>query len=88
MIDAWVCREIIRRCDFEVSPIHDSFYTHPNNIHKVRQVYQEILQEINDGKHSNLLENILSDIYGYKVSNPFKDKEPLEDIRNSYYCLS
>ena len=87
-IDAWVCREIIRRCDFEVSLIHDSFYTHPNNIHKVRQVYQEILQEINVGKHSNLLENILSDIYGYKVSNPFKDKEPLEDIRNSYYCLS
>lgn len=86
-IDSFVCRELIRRCDFIVSPIHDSFYTHPNNINKVLNVYNEILQEINNGKYKNLLRDIVSDILGYKVKTPFDDLQPLEDIRESYYSV-
>lgn len=87
-IDSFICRELIRRCNFEISPIHDSFYAHPNNINVVLSTYQNILQEINVGKYQTLLSDILSDIAGQKIENPFEHKEPLEDIRNSFYCLS
>lgn len=85
-IDAYVCRELIRRCPFEVLTIHDSFYTHPNNISKVLKVYNEILQEINTGE-VDILSQFLTDIYGEKIENPYKDIEPLEDIRNAKYSL-
>lgn len=87
-IDAFVCRELIRRCKFEISPIHDSFYAHPNNINTILATYQEILQEINNGKYKTLLSDIISDITGVKTKTPFDDKEPLNDIRESHYCLS
>lgn len=84
--DAYICREVIRRCPFEVLTVHDSFYTHPNNISEVLRVYNEILQEINSGE-VDILSQFLTDIYGEKKENPFKDVPPLDDIRCAKYSL-
>jgi len=44
--DAYIVRELIRRCDFEVLTIHDSFHCHVNNINKLREVYRQVLVDI------------------------------------------
>lgn len=85
-VDAYICREVIKRCDFEIMTVHDSFYSHPNNINAIRAVYNEVLEEINNGS-VDILSRFLSDIYGYKVENPYKDVPPLENIENSLYSL-
>lgn len=90
-IDAYVCRELLRRTRYvnpncEVMSVHDSFYSHPNNIDLILSTYNNILQEMNT-LQVDLVGSILSDIYGQKVSNPFKDREVLDDITNALYSL-
>ena len=46
---------------FELVTVHDAFAAHANNINWVRWQYKEILADIAD---SNLLDDILSQIYG------------------------
>ncbi len=58
-IDAYVCREVIRRCKFRVVTIHDSFTCHPNNVGELRTVYTQLLKEV---KEMNMLEYILKQI--------------------------
>lgn len=61
-IDAYVCREMIRRGyekKIPVVPIHDAFGSHANNMNTVRELYREIMTEI---AASNLLENILKQL--------------------------
>ena len=55
-IDAFVIREMVRKCDFELYTIHDSIWSSPNNLNQVRETFLEILIEI---AKSNLLEDIL-----------------------------
>lgn len=90
-IDAYVCRELLRRTRYidsncEIMSVHDSFYSHPNNIDLILSTYNNILQEINVLK-VDLVGSILSDIYGQKIENPFKNNEVLDDITNSLYSL-
>lgn len=85
-VDAYVCRELLRRCIFDIMSVHDSFYTHPNNIGRVLKTYNSILQSINELK-VDLVGQFLTDIYGQKKENPFKSKPILADIRNAKYSL-
>lgn len=90
-IDAYVCRELLRRTRYinpncEIMSVHDSFYSHPNNMDLILSTYNNILQEMNT-LEVDLVGSILSDIYGQKIENPFKDREILEDITNSLYSL-
>ena len=80
-IDAYIVREMIRRSDFELYTIHDSFWTSPNNMNQVRETFLEILIEI---AKSDLLEDILGQVTndkslkltGYKdISNKMKTAE-------------
>jgi len=79
--DAYIMREVIRRCDFEVYVVHDAYYTSPNNMNQVRETFLEILIEI---AKSDLLEDILGQVTndkslkltGYKdISNKMKTAE-------------
>lgn len=70
---------------FPVVTIHDSFAAHANNVHWIRHWYKEILAELAE---SQILDDILSQIYGVqghfnKLSTDLADK-----IRNSNYALS
>lgn len=72
-VDSFICRELIRRCDFHIITIHDSFSCHPNNIDKLRIEYLTILKEI---QQMNLLEYI-----GKQINPDFKwqpKDEPFE----------
>lgn len=84
--DAYVCRELLRKCSFDIISVHDSFYTHPNNIGKVLKTYNSILQSINELK-VDLVGQFLTDIYGVKKKNPFESRPQLSDIRNAKYSL-
>ena len=69
---------------FPLVTVHDSFAAHPNNVNWVRWQYKEILAELAD---SNLLNDLLSQLYGMpgqfeKLSDDLGDK-----IRNSEYGL-
>lgn len=82
-IDAYICRELIRRCDFVVYSIHDCFACHPNNIDKLRLTYIELLKEI---QSLNMLEYI-----GKQINPKFKyaaKGKPIEiAVSPDSYCL-
>lgn len=67
-IDAYVCREVIRRCyehyGVHVAPVHDCFFVHPNDMWLVDKTYLEILTEIHK---SDLLGDIFSQITGKNI---------------------
>lgn len=84
-IDAYVVREVIRRCQFEVAHIHDAFTCHPNNMPKLMDAYRNVLADIAD---SNLLQDILSQVEGKPTQLQKYDYDLSSDIRSSQYALS
>lgn len=58
-IDSFIAREVVRRCDFHISLIHDSFGVEEENVEKLIQTYNEVCADIAE---MNLLENILEQI--------------------------
>lgn len=76
---------MVRRCDFELAHIHDSFWTHPMNMNLVRQTYVDILSEIAE---SDLLEDIMSELTGETVKLNFTDPELYLDIKHAEFALS
>jgi DNA-directed RNA polymerase len=84
-VDAYVARELIRSCDFEVAHIHDSFVCHPNNAKAMRNIFKEVLARL---AQSNLLESIISDLAGYPVKLDKLSNDLHLDILNSEYALS
>jgi len=85
-IDGYVAREMIRRCDFQLSHIHDCFVFNPNYLQKVCKTYREIMAEI---AKSDLFEDILRQITGdsnLKVTKASTDLDIC--IYNSSYMLS
>ena len=82
-IDAYICREIIKRCNFEVVTIHDSFYCHPNNIDTLRLTYIQLLKEI---QQLNMLDYI-----GKQINSSFSyqpEGTPFEIVESAdSYCL-
>ena len=83
-IDAYIVREVIRRCDFQVAHIHDAFTCHPNNMSVVMDTYRTILSEI---ANSNLLADILSEITHTPVELAKFNYDLASDILKSQYSL-
>jgi len=84
-VDGYVAREMVRKTDFELVHIHDCFVFSPDNLQEVTSTYREILAEIAD---SSLLEDILSELKGTRVSVKKLSNDLSNDILNSEYMLS
>ena len=84
-IDGYIAREMIRRCKFQLSHIHDCFVFNPNHLQKVTETYRKIMAKI---ANSDLLADILSQI----IKRPIifsKDSNDLSKyILKSSYMLS
>jgi DNA-directed RNA polymerase len=83
-IDGWIAREMVRRTDFELVHIHDSFWFHPNNLNQVKQVYREILVDLNK---MDLLRSIVKQLTGTDPGKLSKGKLA-KHIKASSYALS
>ena len=83
--DAYVSREMVRRCKFELAHIHDAFYASPVHMNEIRQTYVEIMSEI---AASNLLESIMEDLTGESVKLNYDCPDLYKEILQSEYMLS
>ena len=70
---------------FELVTIHDSFGSSPNNVNWVRFQYKEILAELAD---SNILDDLLSQLYDTDGTFPKLSANLSKSIRNSNYALT
>lgn len=70
---------------FELVTVHDEFKAHPNNLNHVRQHYIDIMAEIAD---SNVLDDLLSQVYGTPGHFQKLSKNLGTLIRGSNYALS
>ena len=85
-IDGYVAREMIRRCNFQLSHIHDCFVFNPNHLQQVCQTYREIMAEL---ARSDIFVDIIRQITGksnFKVTKASNDLD--KDILQSSYMLS
>jgi len=85
-IDGYIAREMIRRCDFQLSHIHDCFVFSPDHLQEVAQCYREIMAEVAEG---NIFRDILRQITGNPKMGVIKFSNDLaEGILDSSYMLS
>ena len=84
-IDGYIAREMIRRCNFPMLPIHDCFLANPNHLQEIANTYRTVLAEIAD---MNLLQDILREITGNRNFIYRKRGNISKDILNSKYALS
>ena len=87
-IDAYICRELIRRCyksGFNILTVHDAFYTSPVNIHQMRQHYLDICIEL---YKSNYLSNIISELLGRPIKYKQYDTSLEDKLRDAEYFIS
>ena len=84
-VDGYVAREMIRRCNFQLSHVHDCFVFNPNHLQKVTKTYREIMAEI---ATSDLLQDILRQITGDTTYSFSKEEDLSQYILNSSYMLS
>ncbi|NOQ31154.1 MAG: hypothetical protein GQ570_08540 [Helicobacteraceae bacterium] len=85
-VDGYLLRQIVRGMEhLFITTIHDSFSVHPNNVDKLRQVYEDSLIDI---LNSNLLEDIMTQIAGTQITFNKTNTLTEDDIRNSVYSLS
>ena len=85
-IDGYVAREMIRRCNFQLSHVHDCFVFNPNYLQDVTSMYREIMAEIAKG---DILQDILQQITGNSSLVVTKFSDDLDcNIVNSNYMLS
>ena len=85
-IDGYIAREMIRRCNFQLSHVHDCFVFNPNYLQQVSRTYREIMVDISK---SDLLNDILNQLTGNKRLQLNKTSNDLHlDISNSEYMLS
>lgn len=83
--DAYIVREVIRRCNFDVLTVHDEFLTHPNNMSELREVYRDILIELAE---EDTLSDILSSLTGYNIKTGKFSIDLADYIREAEYFLS
>ena len=77
---------MVRRCDFQLSHVHDCFVFNPNHLQEVSKTYREIMADI---AKSDLFSNILRQITGNSSLQISKTSNDLHlDILNSNYMLS
>lgn len=87
-LDAWVARMMVRMAKdqgFQLAHIHDSFWSSPNHMNKVRSNYRTILAELAD---SNALSTFIKDVTGNTVVLGKDSNDLSKDILNSEYALS
>lgn len=85
-VDGWVAREMVRRCDFELSHIHDCFVFSPDYLQDVAETYREIMAELT---RSDMLQDILRQITGDNRLIVTKYSDDLDKaIMASEYMLS
>jgi DNA-directed RNA polymerase len=81
--DAYVLRELVRRCDFYIWTIHDAFRVHPNNVDSLLQSVREIYADIFKG---NWLEKHFQEMFGVDIELT-KDLS-IDDILGSTHLLT
>lgn len=69
---------------FPLVTVHDEFKAHPNNLNWVRYQYREILAQL---ANSNLLDDLLSQLYGKPVKMDKLSSNLSDYIRQSEYAL-
>ena len=87
-IDGWIVRQMVSAAHqqgFWLAPIHDCFYTSPNNMDKVRKNYNTIMTWI---ANSSQVSKILSEIKGSKVTYIPLSHDLGKYITQSEYSLS
>ena len=85
-IDGYIAREMVRRCDFQLSHVHDCFVFNPNHLQEVTATYREIMAEIAKG---DIFRDILRQITGDTQLQVTKSSTDLHlNILNSNYMLS
>jgi len=87
-IDGFVVRQMVRAAHqggYWMAPIHDCFYTSPNNMNDVREAYRTILAWIADQK---LVSQILTEISGQPVYYGRRRQDLSRFIRKADYALS
>jgi len=85
-IDGYIAREMIRRCDFQLSHVHDCFVFSPNYLQEVTKTYREVMAEI---AKSDIFQSILQQITGDTNLRISKFSDDLDlNILNSSYMLS
>ena len=82
-VDAYIARQMVIRCPFDIITIHDAFRCHFNNTAVMKQTYREILADINDVP---LFESFLQQITGSEVT-PIVGDLTRSDILNSKYAI-
>jgi len=80
-----IAESMLSHRPFELVTIHDEFKAHPNNLNHVRQHYIDIMAEIAE---SNVLDDLLSQIYGAKGHFQKLSSNLGALIRGSNYALS
>ena len=77
---------MVRRCDFQLSHVHDCFVFNPNYLQEVTAMYREIMAEI---AQSNIFEDILQQITNDSAIKVNKLSNDLHKyILKSSYMLS
>ena len=85
-IDGYVAREMIRRCDFQLSHIHDCFVFSPDHLQEVADTYRDIMAEV---ARSDIFQDILRQLTGDTHITVTKYSNDLDiAILNSSYMLS
>lgn len=79
-----ILRDMLSHDPFEVVTVHDDFKCHPNHMNQLRFHYKEILADLAD---SQIISDILSQIYGKQGTFPKLTNDLSKDIRNSNYAL-
>ncbi len=84
-IDGYIAREMVRRCKFQLSHVHDCFVFNPNHLQKVTKTYRKIMAEI---ANNDLLADILSQITKSKITCSKSSNDLDKYILNSNYMLA
>ncbi len=83
-VDSLVIREVIRKATFDITPLHDAFFVHPNNVAAVKQLYREVMSEV---AAMPLLDSICSQLLGREVDLKIDRSELPGQILKSKYAL-
>ena len=85
-IDGYIAGEMVRRCKFQLSHVHDCFVFSPDHLQEVAAMYRQIMAEIAKG---DLFLSILKQITSDQTLTLTKYSNDLDkDILNSSYMLS
>lgn len=85
-IDGYIAREMIRRCDFQLSHIHDCFVFSPDHLQEVADTYRDIMAEV---ARSDIFQDIIRQLTGDTQITVTKYSDDLDTaILNSSYMLS